>query len=122
MKSKNLADSFRHAWDGVRQTALRERNFKIHIVMGILAVAFCIVLRVDFILFVMVVYAIFSVLCMELVNTAVEAVTDLSCGGKRHPLAKLAKDAAAGAVLLSALQALVVAGAVVLSIWDRYNG
>lgn len=48
------------------------------------------------------VLAITLVIMAELVNTAVERVADLACGGEFHPLAKLAKDAASGAVLVCA--------------------
>lgn len=47
------------------------------------------------------------VLAAELINTAIEAVVDLATPGK-HPLAKLAKDTAAGAVLVTALIAAIV--------------
>lgn len=123
MKNKSLSNSFRNAWQGVRHAAAHERNFKIHITLAILAVACCIAFRVEIAMFLWVVYAIFSVLSMELLNTAVEAVTDLVCGQKQHPLAKIAKDTAAGAVLLSAVQAVVVAAVVAVSVINRWlNG
>jgi diacylglycerol kinase (ATP) len=51
---------------------------------------------------------IFMVLAAEMFNTAIEAVVDL-VSPEYHPLARSAKDVAAGAVLLTALNALVVA-------------
>jgi len=68
----------------------------------------------------MVGFSIFFVMAMELVNTAVEALVDMYCRGKHHPLAKLAKDAAAGAVLLAAVQALAVGIFVAISVIRRY--
>ena len=47
------------------------------------------------------------VMALELVNTAVEAVVDLVTE-ERHPLAKIAKDTAAGAVLIAAIMAAIV--------------
>ena len=120
MKNKSLSKSFRNAWQGIRTTAARERNFKIHIIMGLAAVLCCIILRVETVLFIWVVFAIFTVLAMELFNTAVEALTDLFCGGKPHQLAKIAKDAAAGAVLIASIQAMAVAAAVGFTIVNRY--
>ena len=120
MKSKNLPDSFRNAYHGIRKTVSEERNFKIHLFMGLLAVAGCILFQVDTFLFVWVIFAIFSVLALELLNTAIEALTDLICGKNIHPLAKKAKDAAAAAVLLASVQAVAVAGAVAYSILKRY--
>ena len=112
-KSKNVQRSFGHAFNGVRHAMLHERNFKIHLAFGILAAIFCIVFPVDVAHTFMVMYAIFFVLCMELINTAVEAIIDLYCGKTLSPLAKIAKDCSAGAVLLGAIQAVLV-GVVVL--------
>ena len=111
-KNKNWPQSFDHAFAGIRKTAARERNFRIQIYFGIAAVIACIILRVDAWLFVMVAFAIFFVLAMELINTSIEALTDLITQGKPHPLAKKAKDTAAGAVLLASAFAVVV-GAIV---------
>ena len=108
-KSKSLPDSFSHAWHGIRHAVAQERNFKIHIVMALAAVVLCIVLPVDTVHSFMVVYAVFFVLCMELINTAVEATIDLYCGKTLSPLAKIAKDCCAGAVLLASIQAVLVA-------------
>ena len=116
MKTRNWLESFRHAINGIRSTARRERNFRIHIACAVLAIAACIIFRVEFIHFVMVGLSIFFVMAMELVNTAVEALVDMYCRGKSHPLAKLAKDAAAGAVLLAAVQAVIVGISVVVSV------
>ena len=119
MKTRNWLESFRHAVNGIRATARRERNFRIHIVVAVVAIAACIVLRVRFIHFAMVGLSIFFVMAMELVNTAVEALVDMYCRGKSHPLAKLAKDAAAGAVLLAAVQALIVGTLVAIYVIGR---
>ncbi|MEO1559693.1 MAG: diacylglycerol kinase family protein, partial [Cyanobacteria bacterium J06632_19] len=54
------------------------------------------------------------VLALELLNTAVESVVDLTVEQKYHELAKIAKDCAAGAVLVSALVALLVAAMLIL--------
>ena len=118
-KSKSIPDSFSHAWNGIRHAIIRERNFKIHMVFAILAAIICIVLPVDSIHSFMVMYAIFFVLCMELVNTAVEAMIDMYCGKKLHPLAKIAKDCCAGAVLLASIQAILVGVIVAQHILSR---
>ena len=120
MKTSNWFESFRHALNGMRSTARRERNFRIHILFAVLAVAACIVFRVEGIHFIMVGFSIFFVMAMELVNTAVEALVDMYCRGKQHPLAKLAKDAAAAAVLLAAVQAVIVGIFVAISVIRRY--
>jgi len=122
MKARTWLISFGHAVNGIRSTALRERNFRIHIFFAVLAITACVVFRVEAIHFVLVGFSIAFVMALELVNTAIEAVVDMYCRGKPHPLAKLAKDAAAAAVLLASLQALVVGGYVTIFIIRRYIG
>jgi len=109
MKKQTMLHSFINAAQGVIHAARKERNFKIHIAFAIVAAAICIILPVDTIYRFMVMYAIFFVLCTELINTAVEAVVDLHCGQNINPLAKIAKDCCAGAVLLASIQAVFVA-------------
>lgn len=108
MKSKSFFGSFKNAFFGIRAAVRRERNFRIQLFISIVAVSACIFFRVSTQLFIMVAFAIFFVLAMELVNTAVEALVDLVCKNNPHPLAKIAKDASAGAVLLASAFAVVV--------------
>jgi diacylglycerol kinase (ATP) len=54
------------------------------------------------------------VLAMELLNTAIESVVDLTVGQSCHELARIAKDCAAGAVLVSAMAAIIVGAALLL--------
>ena len=120
MKSKSFLDSLNSAFFGIRAIAKRERNFRIQIIMACAAVLVCIVFRVSAQLFVLVAFAIFFVLSMELVNTAIEAIVDLVCGKKPHPLAKIAKDASAGAVLLASVFSVVVGIIVATDIIRRF--
>ena len=123
MKCRNWLESFKHAVRGIRKTARTERNFRIQLILGMVAVTLCIILGVEPWEFMLVAFAIFFVLAMELINTAIEALTDLSCKGKIHHLAQTAKDAAAGAVLLSSAFAVVVAIVVAVSVIRRFlNG
>lgn len=99
--------TFGYALEGIAAGIRKERNMRIHTaamilvvfagtVLGMTAMEWCICL----ILFGL-------VLSLELVNTAIEAVVDLVTE-ERKPLAKLAKDTAAGAVLVSAFMAAVI--------------
>ena len=54
------------------------------------------------------------VMILELINTAIESVVDLTVKQTYHELAKIAKDCAAGAVLLSAIAAVLVASFILL--------
>jgi len=119
-KNKNFFTALNYAFTGIRRTAARERNFRIQIIIAIVAVGACIIFQVDSWHFLAVVLSIFFVLAMELVNTAIEAVIDLVCKNQIHPLAKIAKDAAAGAVLMASFQAVIVGAIVILSVIRRY--
>jgi len=122
-KRRSFFESFGDAFNGIREISRRERNFRIQIILGILAIISCIIFQIlgvfDVMLFVLVGFAIFFVLAMELVNTAVEAIIDMIGGGRTHPLAKIAKDAAAGAVLLASIFSIIVAVAVSASVVGR---
>ena len=102
--------SFRHALDGIRATA-RGRNFRVQAALGAAAVALGAALRIRPGEWVAVALCIGLVLGGECANTAIEAAVDLACP-QRHPLAKLAKDAAAGCVLLLSVASAVV-GAII---------
>ena len=96
-----LLRSFGYAFQGVVACLLGERNFRIHTLAGAMAIAMGADYRLSGTQWAVLLLAIALVLCCEAVNTAVEAAVDLVSPGE-HPLAKLAKDCAAGAVLLAA--------------------
>lgn len=72
-----------------------------HFITAIVVLLVALFLRVSPVEFALLTLAVLFVLCAELLNTAVEAVVDL-VSPEFHPLAKIAKDTAAGAVLLAA--------------------
>jgi diacylglycerol kinase (ATP) len=74
---------------------------RIHFLSAVLVLLAALFLRVSPIEFTLLALSILLVLCLEMLNTAVEAVVDL-ISPEFHPLAKIAKDTAAGAVLLAA--------------------
>jgi diacylglycerol kinase (ATP) len=111
---------FRFAWDGLVASALHCRNMRVHLVLGVLTAAFAAVAplggaeRAILLLFVALVPA------AEAANTAVEALVDL-VSPEWSPGARVAKDAAAGAVLVLAAGSVVafaaVAGPVLPEVW-----
>jgi diacylglycerol kinase len=108
MKRNNaLVKSFGYAAQGVASAA-GERNFKVDCIAAVLAFALCAVLQVPLWGWAAVAICVGVQLAMETVNTAVEAVVDLASPGL-HPLAKRAKDCAAGAALITACASVVVA-------------
>lgn len=100
-----LAESFSHAFDGI-MAGVEERNMKIHFGFVLLVLIFGLLLQISATEW-CICFTLFGlVLSLELVNTAVEAVVDLVTE-EYKPLAKTAKDAAAGAVLIAAIMAAV---------------
>jgi len=108
--AKSLPASFYFAWQGVKYAFLTQRNFRIDVAIAVLAIFLSCYLHISAPELVMVCLMIALVLALELLNTALEAVVDLTVGKAYHELAKIAKDCAAGGVLVSAVTALVVAG------------
>lgn len=109
MKKKlcGFLSSFRWAGHGVLFCIRNERNFRIHLIAAFYVVLLASLLELDGMHIAVLSLTIGNVLVMELLNTAVEALVDLVSPNK-HPLAKVAKDAAAGAVLISAIVSVAV--------------
>ncbi|MDR9402017.1 MAG: diacylglycerol kinase family protein [Halothece sp. Uz-M2-17] len=110
----NLLTSFRYAWAGVHYAFITQRNFRIHLVIGTIALTLGAYLQVSGVKLAVIGITIAFVLALELLNTALESVVDLTVQQTYHELAKVAKDCAAGAVLVGALAALFVAGIILL--------
>ncbi|MFN5516339.1 MAG: diacylglycerol kinase [Cyanobacteriota bacterium] len=110
----DLLTSFRYAWAGVRYAFVTQRNFRIHTCVGSLAIVSGILLQVTGASLAILTLTSALVMILELLNTALESVVDLTVGQSYHELAKIAKDCAAGAVLLSALAAVIVGGCLLL--------
>lgn len=107
MTRQRLRQSFWHAFQGILQSAIRERNLKIHMGAAIVALFMAWWLHLGTVEMILLILTIAGVVAFELVNTAIESVVDLLCP-QYHPLAKRAKDAAAGAVLVMAIASLIV--------------
>lgn len=98
--------SFVYAAQGIRQAFRSELNMKVHTGAAVLVLLCAGLLRLPPSSWLKLLLAITLVLSAELMNTAVEAVVDL-VSPDYHPLAKIAKDTAAGAVLLTAVFAVI---------------
>lgn len=105
-RKNNLVKSFGYAASGVVQAG-SERNFKVDVVAAVVVFAACALLQVPAWGWAAVVVCVGVQLAMETVNTAIEAIVDLA-SPEIHPLAKRAKDCAAGAALITACASVVV--------------
>ena len=107
MKPRALAESFAFALEGASYVWRTQRNVRIHAFLGYMAISLALVLGVGRLERLLVVLAVTSVVVVELLNTAIEASVDIHVTGY-HPLAKTAKNVAAGAVLVTAAMSVVV--------------
>ncbi|MDQ6823729.1 MAG: diacylglycerol kinase [Candidatus Eremiobacteraeota bacterium] len=99
--------SFHYAFQGILYATKTQSNMRVHFVIAGLVLLATLFLHLDRLYVIAIVVVTALVLSLELVNTAVEAVVDLLTVA-HHPLAKTAKDAAAGAVLVATIAAVVV--------------
>ena len=110
----DLPASFRYAAQGLAYSFASQRNFRIHVVMGAVVFALGVWLQLPTAQLAVLVLTVAAVLVLELLNTATEAVVDLAIGRRFHPLARIAKDCAAAAVLVAALSSVLIAGLLLL--------
>lgn len=107
VQDNRLWAAFDYAFSGILYATRTQRNMRIHLVAASLAIVATLYLRLDRAYVALVVLCIALVIALELVNTAIEAVVDLMTVA-HHPLAKIAKDAAAGAVLVVSMASVIV--------------
>lgn len=98
--------SFKNAFEGIAEAIKKETNIKIHLLVSFLVILLGIILNLAPGDWVKVIILIGFVISLELTNTAIEVVVD-SFTSEEHPGAKLAKDVAAGAVLVAAVTSAV---------------
>lgn len=118
----NLFISFKYAFSGLAYAFQTQRNFRVHVILGVLAITLAILLHLTLVEVAIIGLTIGAVLAMELLNTAIESVVDLAVKQHYHDLARIAKDCAAGAVLISALIAILVGCALLLPpLWALFQ-
>lgn len=105
---RSIIWSFNYAIEGMVWTLRTQRNMRIHLTLATLTAVAALLLGVTRIELTIIFFAISLVFITELLNTAIEAGVDVAIQ-QYDPLAKIAKDVAAGAVLVASINALVVA-------------
>jgi diacylglycerol kinase (ATP) len=111
--------SFLHAFSGWGYALRTQPNAWIHTAFSLAVLIVCAWLRLPPRDFAIIIVTIALVWAAELINTAIEAAIDLA-SPTHHPLAKAGKDAAAGAVLVTAIGAILI-GLLILGppLWDK---
>jgi undecaprenol kinase len=121
IRTSGFLRSFSFAGQGVWHVVRTQRNMRVHLAIALAAVVAGLILHIGAADWACVLTVIGLVLTAETLNTVVEALVDL-CTDEYHPLAKAAKDMAAGAVLLASAAAVGVGLVVFLSRLLRGSG
>jgi len=99
--------SFPHAFRGLYWMIKDEHNSRIHLAIAIILVPVCFILRLSLVEWAVIVACIGLVLALELINSALERISDKISPGKDPEIGKI-KDIAAGAVLIGAITSAII--------------
>ncbi|TWT09097.1 diacylglycerol kinase family protein [Planomicrobium sp. CPCC 101079] len=116
MNANRFFRSFKYAAEGVRSALVKEQNVRFHFLSAIIVVIAAFFTGLSYIEWVVVIGLIGGMIALEMVNSALERVVDLVTG-EFHPLAKQAKDIAAGAVLVFALASAIIGLLIFMPKW-----
>ena len=106
-KNHPLWKSFYHAFEGIKECLVTERNMTIHFCFMIAVIILVFVLNISLKEWFVCIILFALVISLELVNTAIETTIDI-CSPTINDKAKLAKDTAAGAVLVAAIASSII--------------
>lgn len=104
---KSRLPAFQHAFEGIVYVLKSQKNAWIHFVATILVILLIVLLKISIYSTAILILVTGLVWAAEIFNTAIEAVVDL-LSPDHHPLAKIAKDTGAAAVLVSAIVAMII--------------
>ena len=108
---KAFLRSFGYAFEGIAYVVRTQRNMRVHLVIAGLVVVAGMLLRVTAVEWAVIALAMGVVFAAEMVNTVAELAVDLLTE-EYHPMAKVAKDVSAAAVLVTAIAAVAVGVAI----------
>ncbi|MDQ0213916.1 diacylglycerol kinase [Oikeobacillus pervagus] len=103
---QRLKRSFSYALNGIK-LAMGEPNFRIHLIASLWVILFGFIFSLTRVEWGIILLLIFGMFTLEMMNTAIERTVDMVTK-EFHPLAKMAKDIAAGAVLLFAILSVIL--------------
>jgi diacylglycerol kinase (ATP) len=106
-KTPTLIDSFNYAFEGIIHVLRTQRNMRLHFLVAFVVVVVAVVVNVTKLELIVLLISIAFVLITEMINSAIEAAIDIATTSF-DPMAKLAKDIAAGAVLIASANAVGV--------------
>lgn len=117
-RANNVWRSFGYAFSGLAWVLKTQRNFKIHCGIALIVILTAVLLQVSQADWYWLIAMIGLMLVVECLNTALEAVVDLSVGENYHPIARQAKDVAAAGCFLCALTCMVIGALIFSTYWD----
>jgi len=104
---RKFFQSFKYALEGISYCINTQKNMKIHFAIAIVTLMAGLALKISRLEFIMIIMSISTVFVCEIINTAVEKAIDATTQ-EYNPIAKIAKDVAAGAVLVAAINSVLV--------------
>jgi diacylglycerol kinase (ATP) len=107
MKVRNIIDSFNYAVSGIITAIKTEKSMRLHYIIAVVVLLCSLFFDFNRTEFLLLLFAVSLVVITEMINTAIERTIDLITK-EFHPLARLVKDVAAGAVLIAAINSLIV--------------
>jgi undecaprenol kinase len=103
---KKFINSFKYPFSGLRYAYKNEQNLAVDIGMAVIVIVLGVLLNISVVEWAILTITVGLVISLELVNTSIEAVVDLVTQ-EYHPLAKVAKDTSASAVLILAIVSII---------------
>lgn len=103
---KSRLKSFKYAFSGLKTLVTEEHNSRIHILAAIIAITAGFLLKINLYEWIAVVFAIGFVIALEIVNSAIENLSDFVSPDKHEKIKKI-KDLSAAGVLIAAITALI---------------
>ena len=107
--SSNVLKSFKYSFSGISYVLKTSRNFKIQLIFAVTSLMIGFALQISQSNYVILIATIMSVLILEILNTSIESIVDLVVKKEFSSLAKISKDTSAGAVLLAAINSVIIA-------------
>lgn len=107
MKRRSIIRSFNYAVSGIILAMKTEKHMRIHYGIAIFVILLSLFFDFSRTEFLLLLFAVSLVIVAEMINTAIERVTDMITKDY-HPLARLAKDVSAGAVLIATINSIIV--------------
>ena len=111
-KNHHFKQPMQHAVNGIKTVFQDERNFRFDVVAAIGVVILGFLLNIERVEWYWIVFCIFLMFILEMLNTVVEQLVDLMVEHNYHLAAKKAKDVAAGVVLMGAIFVLIMASGI----------